>query len=235
MAGLQFLAGGVIQFTDNSGNPLAAGTINTYTTGTNTDKTTYTDSARTIAAANPLTLDSNGKAKMYLALNGEYRLLLKTSAGATVDTLDNIAAQQKTHQGCLVTNGSNQSTTNNVALTLAYTAETYDTGAFHDNSVNNDRITIPTGSGITKVRLWAYLYFAANVTGSRRISILKNGADFYLQNTMAVTTAGSATYLIMSTPIVTVAETDYFGVTAYQDSGGALNVSSTQFMMEVIE
>lgn len=233
MAGLQFLAGGVIQFTDNSGNPLAAGTINTYVTGTSTDKTTYTDSARTIAAANPITLDSNGKAKMYLALNGEYRLLLKTSAGATVDTLDNIAAQQKTHQGCLLT--VTETVTNNANLIADTYAETYDTQAFHSAVTNTSRITIPSGSGITKGRFTVTGVWDANATGYRHMFITTNGgSNLYANTAMAITTATIQTRMTLITPIITFAETDYFEVTLYQNSGGNLDCA-VSFSLEVIE
>lgn len=235
MAGLRFLGGGVIQFTDNSGNPLAAGTINTYITGTTTDKTTYSDSARTTPNANPITLDSNGKAVIYLMNNGEYRFLLKTSAGATVDTIDNVAGQVRTHQGCLVLRSSAQLIPNNVGtmITLDGT-ERYDTQAFHDPATNPSRMTVPTGSSITKIRVGANMAFATNATGERRVAVTKNGTQVYLDNRMAVTTAGSTTYGNIQTPPIVVAEGDYFEISVYQNSGGDLNVTGEAWL-EVIE
>jgi len=47
----------------------------------------------------------------------------------------------------LVLNGTSTSITQNTQLTFAFASEEYDTNTFHDNSTNNQRITIPTGYG----------------------------------------------------------------------------------------
>ena len=75
-------------FLDNSGLPLDSGKIFTYETGTSTNKTTYTDAAAGTPNANPVILDSNGRADIWLDTDVAYRIVVKTSADVTLDTVD---------------------------------------------------------------------------------------------------------------------------------------------------
>jgi hypothetical protein len=67
---------------DNTGAALSGGLLYTYVTGTTTPKATYSDQGLTTANTNPVVLDSNGDATVYIS--GVYDMLLKTSAGVTV-------------------------------------------------------------------------------------------------------------------------------------------------------
>lgn len=70
--------------TSATGAPLAGGLVYTYEAGTTTAKTTYSDSALKTPNANPVVLDSNGDATIYL--DGATKAVLKTSADVTVRT-----------------------------------------------------------------------------------------------------------------------------------------------------
>lgn len=83
---VEFLLSG---FTDNSGNPLAGGLVYTYLPGTTTPKSTYVDDAGVTPEANPVVLDANGKKQIYA--NGSYKFVVKTAAGSTLYTFDNVA------------------------------------------------------------------------------------------------------------------------------------------------
>ena len=85
-------------FLDASGNPLSGGLLYFYTAGTTTPQDTYTTSAGSTPNANPVVLDSGG----YPATGGSvgeiwftngvtYKAVLKTSAGVTVWTRDNLS------------------------------------------------------------------------------------------------------------------------------------------------
>ncbi len=74
-------------YLSDAGAPLAAGLLYTYDAGTVTPKTTYSDSAGTVPNANPIVLDSAGRASIYLAAGG-YKLVLKDAAGVTIWTRD---------------------------------------------------------------------------------------------------------------------------------------------------
>ena len=81
------------QFFDNNGVPLAGGLIYTYAAGTTTPQATYTTSAGNVAHTNPIVLDSAGRVpggEIWLTMTLNYKFVLKTSAGITIATFDNI-------------------------------------------------------------------------------------------------------------------------------------------------
>ncbi len=75
---------------DLDGKPLAGGKVYTYSAGTTTSKATYTTMAGTVANPNPVILDQNGKAKIFL-VDGSYRLQIKDSNDALIDDIDQIS------------------------------------------------------------------------------------------------------------------------------------------------
>ena len=81
----------VPQFFDNSGNPLNAGKVYTYLTGTSTLSSSYSDSGITSANANPLVLAATGRGKLWLDPAINYDVVLKTSADVTLDTITNVS------------------------------------------------------------------------------------------------------------------------------------------------
>ena len=75
---------------DGNGNPIRGGKLYTYSVGTSNNKATYSDYALTVAHANPVVLNSDGQALIYLS--GSYRMNLTTSADGQVPgwPVDNI-------------------------------------------------------------------------------------------------------------------------------------------------
>ena len=81
------------QFFDNNGVPLSGGLIYTYAAGTSTPQATYTTSSGNIAHTNPIVLDAAGRVpggEIWLTMTLNYKFVLKTSAGITIATFDNI-------------------------------------------------------------------------------------------------------------------------------------------------
>lgn len=72
---------------DDTGAPLAGGLVYTYDAGTTTPKDTYADSGAVTPNANPVVLDSRGDATIFGI--GTYKIVVKTSTGSTVYTVDN--------------------------------------------------------------------------------------------------------------------------------------------------
>lgn len=80
------------QFFSNNGDVLAGGKIYTYEAGTTTLKDTYTDADGLAANTNPIILDANGRANIWLG-DGAYKFIIKTSADVTIQTVDDIAGE----------------------------------------------------------------------------------------------------------------------------------------------
>ena len=78
-----------VRFMDANGNPASGGKLYTYKTGTSSPKDTYSDSSGTLNA-NPVILDSEGYADVWLADDVAYRFRLENSLGALQWQRDNI-------------------------------------------------------------------------------------------------------------------------------------------------
>jgi hypothetical protein len=78
-----------VNLVDASGNPCAGCTFQSYAAGTTTPLATYTDSSGTSTNTNPIVLDAAGGANVWLS-NSSYKFILKTGAGATIWTVDNV-------------------------------------------------------------------------------------------------------------------------------------------------
>jgi len=79
-----------MQFFDDNGDPLSLGKLYTYTAGTNTPKATYTDAGGLTPNANPIILDSAGRAVIFI--DGSYKFRLETAASVLVREVDNVSA-----------------------------------------------------------------------------------------------------------------------------------------------
>jgi hypothetical protein len=80
------------QFFDNNGVPLNGGLIYTYQAGSSTPLTTYTTNSGTVPNSNPIILDAAGRTpqEIWLQVGFSYKFVLQTSAGVTLQTLDNL-------------------------------------------------------------------------------------------------------------------------------------------------
>lgn len=120
---------------------------------------------------------------------------------------------------------------------LDWNDEVIDTDGFHEGVTNPDRITIPVGLGIRKVRVDASVSWAGNATGVRRVRIRFN--DTSTIKTEYAPVSGSLSHPQgVSGAFVSVVDGDYFTVDVQQDSGGALDVddnTNTWIKVEVIE
>ena len=74
---------------DSNGDPLVSGKLYAYAAGTTTPLDTYTTSVLDVANANPVVLDSAGRATVYLAA-AAYKFVLKTRADVAVWTQDQV-------------------------------------------------------------------------------------------------------------------------------------------------
>lgn len=139
----------IIQFLDNSGNPLSGGKIHTFDGGTTTPRATFTDSTAGTPHANPVILDSSGRAQIWLQ-GDPYRLRVDDSADVTIITLDNIPATSTLSGNPLATRAQVQTTlsaTNGAALLTASSlvpANSRTLGSYVENLV-----ALGTSNGLT--------------------------------------------------------------------------------------
>ena len=79
------------QFFTAAGAVAANCKLYTYVTATTTPQATYSNAALSVANANPIVLDANGRCDLYLlAAPTAYRFRLETAAGALIDEQDDI-------------------------------------------------------------------------------------------------------------------------------------------------
>lgn len=71
-----------------SGQPLAGGQVFTYTAGTTTPLASYTDSTALVQNSNPVILNSNGEANIWIA--GAYKIIVEDPNGNVLSTTDNV-------------------------------------------------------------------------------------------------------------------------------------------------
>lgn len=83
------------QFLDNNGKPAAGGKVYTWMAGTNNSpKATYTDSTGEVENANPVTLDTNGRAAIWLS--GYYHIQAYDALGNLIADADNVSSMPNT-------------------------------------------------------------------------------------------------------------------------------------------
>jgi len=123
--------------------------------------------------------------------------------------------------GCAVYNaGGNVSYTANVSATLSFTTEDFDTNAFHDNSTNTSRITIPSGYG-GKYLVNAVIRTAAGADYAI-LRLKKNGGDpgLGLEGNELVRAAnlGSNSFCINGSVVLNLVATDYLEIQLQQSA-----------------
>jgi microcystin-dependent protein len=84
------------RFFDTNGDPLAGGKLYAYQAGTSTPQNTYADQALLTPNANPVVLDANGEATIFVPDSTLYKFVLKDSADVTQWTEDNISVPSTT-------------------------------------------------------------------------------------------------------------------------------------------
>lgn len=77
---------------DSNGDPLVGGKLYSYLAGTTTPAATYTDESGSTPNTNPVILDADGRADVWLSSSTTYKLVLKDSSDVTIWTVDDVSA-----------------------------------------------------------------------------------------------------------------------------------------------
>ncbi len=75
---------------DANGDPCNGCKLYSYAAGTTTPQNTYTTSALSVANANPVVLDSAGRATVFVSPTLSYKFVLKTAADVDIYTVDSV-------------------------------------------------------------------------------------------------------------------------------------------------
>lgn len=78
-------------YLDSNGKPLSEGKLYFYESGTMTDKTTYSDSAETVAHTHPIVLDADGRAPD-IFFSGEAKIVITDANDVQQDEADPVGA-----------------------------------------------------------------------------------------------------------------------------------------------
>lgn len=124
-------------------------------------------------------------------------------------------------RGALVKKSASQSISAGNNVVIAFDAEEYDVGDWHDNSINNTRLTVP--EGVSRVRL-SVQYTNTNLTGQTLIEILKNGTDF-VGKAMSETDTAGVDSVNATTAVVEVSPGDYFEARVFLTNNETLTSS----------
>ena len=95
-----------LTFFDAAGDPLSTGTVSTYVSGTSTSAVTYDNQTLNSRNANPIVLNSAGRASIFLSATQLYRFIVADSSNVIAYTQDGIAGpnyvaeQQAMELGC---------------------------------------------------------------------------------------------------------------------------------------
>jgi hypothetical protein len=114
---------GRFQGFDSSGNPLSGGKLFTYAAGTLNALATYTTQSGAIANPVEITLDSAGRASVWLGARS-YRMILKTAAGVTVTDDDGISAASSESVSPRMFGAVGDGTTDDTTAVQAWAAST---------------------------------------------------------------------------------------------------------------
>ena len=159
---------------------------------------------------------STAKARVAIGTAGQ---VLKVNSGATAPEWGSATAS---FSGCSLSNTTTQTVTSPNYTAITWDTENFDTDGFHSTVSNTSRITIPTGKG-GYYQVNASVRWDDNTSGSRLITIYKNGTIFHL--TASPGFSIDPTMNIQT--IMYLVATDYVEVYVYQNSGGNRTVYSS--------
>ena len=131
--------------------------------------------------------------------------------------------------GCMVKKSVDQTSANYTSNTaIAWNAETYDLGGWHDNVTNNTRITVP--SGVTRIQLQANVAIASmNADIFYKLEIQKNGsASFEGATANAAEQGSTSTNVNICTPVLEVTAGDYFEAFLIIESDTSVTITAQQ-------
>lgn len=216
---------------DANGNPLAGGKLYTYRSGTSTPKQTYSDGDGT-ANANPVVLDSEGSADVWIDDDEPYRFRLETSTGALRWQRDGITNAS----GSVLRSVANIAALKLISgsstlTTIVDVAGYYAVGDGGGGKYRWDSTSTATDNGGTVIKATSVTTGRWKLMHDNSVNVLQFGAkadgtndSTYINNAAA---SGVARIVISSTHYLTSAITVPSDTTIEFMSGGAIDYDGT--------
>lgn len=143
--------------------------------------------------------------------------VLAKASGTDLDYTWTTPATGSTFAGCRLYKNNTQALQDSTNTIITWDQESFDTDAFHDNSTNNSRITIPSGKA-GKYLFVCILSLQSNTVGTRFIRLRKNGTNVANFGTRANNATGFPQNYVGIQSIETASVGDYFEIQAWQNS-----------------
>lgn len=125
--------------------------------------------------------------------------------------------------GCKVRRTTTQSVATATSTAVTFTAEDFDTNAFHDLVTNPSRLTVPAGLG-GYYHVGATIPFEGFGSGDTiRMAIIRLNGGAVVHDAASAVATGQGTTATPST-ILNLVAGDYLDVAAYHEWGGSLNI-----------
>jgi hypothetical protein len=210
-----------------------------------------TDNHRLVAASGETTglkyvadtqntvVDAEGDLLVGDAADALQRLAIGTTGQVlTVDTAVDgkikwASAASTAFVGAKVTKTANQACAASTEVFINWDSEEFDTDAFHDNSTNNNRLTVPTGQG-GYYRIYFQMQWASSANAGRRITTVYLNGTTTVIGTFETSSIGFCSNVQSFTRNLSAG--DYIQIGAVQTTSGSLDFreSNAFFGMEKI-
>lgn len=154
-------------------------------------------------------------ARLGVGTNGQ--VLTADSTAATGLKWSTIATGS-TFAGCRLWKDNTQALADDTNTIVTWNQESFDTDAYHDNSTNNSRITIPSGKA-GKYLFTCILSLQSSTAGTRFIRLRKNGTNIANFGTRANNATGYPQNYVGITSVENASVGDYFEIQTWQNSG----------------
>src|SRR5205823_5612832 len=179
---------------DNSGNPVNAGCIWTYTAGTSTPVATYTDVALSVANANPIIASTAGRFTAFLTPGLSYKFTYENTPcsasahGSTLVTADNIAATPASAANVDTTGTAGEAISAGQAVYLSDGSGSKTAGQWYKadsaNTYSSTTLTVGMAPSAISSAATGTIRVVGYVTG---LSSLTVGANYYVSTSGAIT------------------------------------------------
>lgn len=132
-----------------------------------------------------------------------------------------------------VYHNTTQSIANGTETVLAFNAEDFDTGGWHDNATNNSRITVDFTGYVRVIGQWG---IQANTTNhTHRATIYKNGSATSFISTIVHASGASVERIIQVSGLIAVVPGDYIELSAWHNYGSSRTAQANTTRLTVEE